>query len=65
LTQKWLHLPEFLPLSPGERLAAVIQEADTGCVLMLGTRSQSDSSASSRDRSRSTYSVTLVMVPQT
>jgi len=35
LTQKWLHLPEFLPLSPGERLAAVIQEAGTGCVLML------------------------------
>jgi phosphoribosyl-AMP cyclohydrolase len=35
LTQKWLHLPEFLPLSPGERLIAVIQEAGTGCVLML------------------------------
>jgi phosphoribosyl-AMP cyclohydrolase len=35
LTQKWLHLPEFLPLSPGERLYAVIQEAGTGCVLML------------------------------
>ena len=35
MTQKCLNLPEFLPLSPGERLAAVIQEAGTGCVLML------------------------------
>jgi phosphoribosyl-AMP cyclohydrolase len=35
LPQKWLHLPEWLPLPEGRRLAAVIQEADTGAVLMV------------------------------
>jgi phosphoribosyl-AMP cyclohydrolase len=35
LTQKWLNLPEYLPLKEGRRLAAVIQEAATDTVLML------------------------------
>ncbi len=35
MTHKWLHLPESLPLPPGTRLPAVIQEADAGTVLML------------------------------
>jgi phosphoribosyl-AMP cyclohydrolase len=35
LAQKWLHLPDWLPLPEGRRLAAVIQEADTAAVLML------------------------------
>jgi phosphoribosyl-AMP cyclohydrolase len=35
LTQKWRHLPEWLPLAEGRRLAAVIQETETGAVLML------------------------------
>lgn len=35
MTQKWQHLPEWLPLPEGERLAAVIQEAGAGTVLML------------------------------
>jgi phosphoribosyl-AMP cyclohydrolase len=35
LTQKWLHLPEWLPLPEGSRVAAVIQQADEGRVLML------------------------------
>ncbi|MCL4502780.1 MAG: phosphoribosyl-AMP cyclohydrolase [Deltaproteobacteria bacterium] len=35
MTQKWLHLPDWLALPEGRRLAAVIQEADTGQVLML------------------------------
>ncbi len=35
MTQKWLRLPDWLPLAEGKRLAAIIQEADTGTVLML------------------------------
>ena len=35
MTQKWLKLPEWLPLSESRRVAAVIQEADTAAVLML------------------------------
>ena len=35
MTQKWLHLPQWLPCPEGQRLTAVIQEAGTGCVLML------------------------------
>ncbi len=35
MTQKWLHLPESLPWPGERRCAAVIQEADTGQVLML------------------------------
>jgi len=35
LTQKWLHLPASLPLAGDGHLQAVIQEADTGTVLML------------------------------
>ena len=35
MTQKWLHLPECLPLPEGRRVAAVVQEADSGRVLML------------------------------
>ncbi len=35
MTQKWLHLPASLPLAGDARLQAVIQEADTGTVLML------------------------------
>ena len=35
MTQKWLHLPDWLPLLEGRRVAAVIQEADTAAVLML------------------------------
>ena len=35
MTQKWLHLPDWLPLPEGRALTAVIQEADTGAVLML------------------------------
>lgn len=33
--QKWRHLPAQLPLPRGRALPAVIQEADTGAVLML------------------------------
>ncbi|MGA8571480.1 MAG: phosphoribosyl-AMP cyclohydrolase [Desulfobaccales bacterium] len=33
--QKWRHLPAQLRLPPGRALPAVIQEADTGAVLML------------------------------
>jgi len=33
--QKWRHLPEQLPLPAGRALAAVIQEADSGAVLMV------------------------------
>ncbi len=32
---KWRHLPEQLPLPAGRALPAVIQEADSGAVLML------------------------------
>ena len=35
MTQKWLHLPDWLPLLEGRRVAAVIQEADTAAVLMV------------------------------
>ena len=35
MTQKWLHLPASLPLAGDGHLQAVIQEADTGTVLML------------------------------
>lgn len=35
MTQKWPHLPDWLPLPEGRRLTAVIQEAGTGQVLML------------------------------
>jgi len=35
LTHKWLHLPASLPLAGDGHLQAVIQEADTGTVLML------------------------------
>jgi phosphoribosyl-AMP cyclohydrolase len=35
LTQNWLHLPEWLPLPEGRRIAAIIQEAGTAAVLML------------------------------
>jgi phosphoribosyl-AMP cyclohydrolase len=35
LEQKWLHLPEWLPLPQGRAIAAVIQEAASGAVLML------------------------------
>jgi phosphoribosyl-AMP cyclohydrolase len=35
LTQTWQHLPKWLPLPEGQHLAAVIQEVDTGRVLML------------------------------
>lgn len=35
MTQKWLHLPEWLPGSEGRRLTAVIQAADTATVLMV------------------------------
>ncbi len=35
MTQKWQNLPESLPLPPGQRLPAVIQEAGAGAVLML------------------------------
>ena len=35
MTQKWLHLPQWLPCPEGQRLSAVIQEAGTGAVLML------------------------------
>lgn len=35
MTQKWLKLPEWLPLAEGRRLVAVIQEADTAAVLMV------------------------------
>lgn len=33
--QKWRHLPEQLPLPAGRALSAVIQEADSGAVLMV------------------------------
>ncbi len=32
---KWRHLPEQLPLPAGRALSAVIQEADSGAVLMV------------------------------
>jgi phosphoribosyl-AMP cyclohydrolase len=35
LTQKWLHLPNWLPLAEGRRVTAVIQEAATAAVLMV------------------------------
>jgi phosphoribosyl-AMP cyclohydrolase len=35
LTQKWLHLPDWLPLPEGRRLTAIIQAADSAAVLML------------------------------
>lgn len=35
MTQKWLHLPNWLPCPEGQRLAAVIQAADSDAVLML------------------------------
>ncbi len=35
MTQKWLHLPEWLSLLEGHRVAAIIQEAASGAVLML------------------------------
>ena len=35
MTQKWLHLPDWLSIPEGQRLAAVIQEAGTGQVLMV------------------------------
>ncbi len=35
MTQKWLHLPNWLPLAEGRRVTAVIQEAATAAVLMV------------------------------
>ncbi len=35
MTQKWLHLPDWLPGPEGRRVTAVIQAADTGTVLMV------------------------------
>ena len=35
MTQKWLHLPNWLPLAEGRRVTAVIQAADTAAVLMV------------------------------
>ena len=37
LTSKWANLPAWLPLPPGEQMPAVVQDADTGAVLMLIT----------------------------
>jgi phosphoribosyl-AMP cyclohydrolase len=34
-SQQWRHLPEWLPWPAGRALPAVIQEADSGAVLML------------------------------
>jgi len=35
MTRNWPHLADWLPLKGGELLAAVVQEADSGAVLML------------------------------
>ncbi len=35
MTQKWLHLPDWLPLPEGRKITAIIQEAATAAVLML------------------------------
>jgi phosphoribosyl-AMP cyclohydrolase len=35
MTRNWPHLADWLPLKEGELLAAVVQEADSGAVLML------------------------------
>jgi phosphoribosyl-AMP cyclohydrolase len=35
LTGKWANLPDWLPLNEGGLIKAVIQEADSGAVLML------------------------------